>query len=169
MQILSINSVHFSCTVVSDSLPSHGLQYVRPLCPSPPCHHQLPEFTQTHVHRVGDAIQPFHPLPSPSSFAIPFSSCLQSYPASESFQVSQFFASGHQSIGDLAPESVLLMTIQKWFPLGLTGLISLLSKEHSRVFSNIIIQKHQFFGTQPSSQSNSLTSTHDHRKNHSLD
>ena len=94
--------------------------------PGFPAHHQLPELTQTHVHRVGDAIQPSHPLSSP------FSSCLQSFPASESFPRSQFFTSGGQSIG--ASASVLPMNIQDWFPLQWTGWISLQSKGLSRVF-----------------------------------
>ena len=86
--------------------------------PGLPVHHQLPEFTQTHVHRVGDAI---------SSSVIPFSSCLQSYPASGSFLMSQLFTSSGQSI--VASASVLPMNIQGWFPLGLTGLISLQSRD----------------------------------------
>jgi len=106
------------------------------------CHRQLSELTQTHVHRVGDAIQPSHPV------SIPFSSCLQSFPASGSFLMSQLFASGGQSIGVSASTSVLPMNIQDWFPLGLTGLISLKSKGLSRVFSNTTVQKNQFFGTQ---------------------
>ena len=85
--------------------------------------------------------------PNISSSVVPFS-CLQSFPASESFPVSQFFESGGQSIGASASASVLLMNIQDWFPLGLTGWISLLSKGLSRVFSNTTVQKHQFFGAQ---------------------
>ena len=81
---------------------------------------------------------------------LPFSSCLQPFPASRSFLMSQLFASGGQSIGASVPASVLPMNIQGWFPLGLTGLISLQSKRLSRVFSNITVQKHQFFNTQPS-------------------
>ena len=107
--------------------------------PGLPVHHQLLEFTQTHVHWVGGAIQPSHPLLS-------FSSCLQSFPASGSFQMSQFFASGGQSIRALA--SVLPMNIQNWFPLGWTGWISLQSKGLSRVFSNTTVKKHQFFSDQ---------------------
>ena len=103
-----------------------------------PVYHQPPESTQTHVHLIGDAIQPSHPL-------IPFSSRLQSFPASGSFPISQFFASGGQSIG--ASASVLPMNIQDWLPLGWTGWISLQSKGLSRVFSNTTVQKHQFFGT----------------------
>ena len=103
----------------------------------------LLEFAQTDVHWVGDAIQTSHPLS-------PFSSCLQYFPASGSFPMSQLFTSGGQSIGASALASVLPMNIQGWSPLGLTGLISLLSKGLSRVFSNTTVQKHQFFGAQPS-------------------
>ena len=112
-------------------------------CSTPefPVHHQLSELAQTHVHRVGDAIQPSHPV-------IPFSSCFQSFPASGSSPVSQFFASGGQSIEVSASKSVLPMNIQDWFPLGWTGWISLQSKGLSRVFSNTTVQKHQFFSTQ---------------------
>ena len=101
-------------------------------------HHELPELTQTHVHRVGDAIQPSHPLSSP------FSSSLQSFPASGSFLRSQFFSSGGLSIGVSVSALVLPMNIQGWFPLGWTGWVSLLSKGLSRVFSNTTVQKHQF-------------------------
>ena len=121
--------------------------FVTPMDCSLPVYHQLPEFTQTHVHRVGDAIHLSHPLS--------FSSRLQSFPASGSFQMSQFFASGGQIIGVSASGSVLPMNIQDLFPLGWTGWISLQSKGLSRVFSNTRVQKHQFFGTQLSSQSNS--------------
>ena len=110
--------------------------------PDLPVHHQLPELTWTHVHWVGDDIQPSHLLFSP------FYSCLQSFPASGSFQMSQFFASGGQSIGVSASASVLPMNIQDWLPLGWTGWISLQSKGFLRVFSNTTVQKHQFFGTQ---------------------
>ena len=109
--------------------------------PGLPVHHQLPELTQTHVHCVGDAIQPSHPV-------VPFSFCLQAFPASGSFQRSKLFTSGGQSIGVSASASVLPMNIQYWFPLGWTGWISSQSKGFSRVFSNTIFQKHQFFGTQ---------------------
>ena len=111
--------------------------------PGFPILHYLPEFAQTHVHWISDAIQPSHPL-SPA-----FSFCPQSFPASVSFPVSWLFASGDQSIRVFtsASASVLPMNIQDWFPLGLTGLIS---KRVKRVFSNTIVQKHQFFGTQPS-------------------
>ena len=93
--------------------------------------------------------------PNHLSLWVPFSSYLQSFPASESFQLSQFFASGGQSIGVSASASVLPMTIQDWFPLGWIGWISLQSKGLSRVFSNTTVQKHQFFGAQLSLQSNS--------------
>ena len=93
--------------------------------------------------------------PTISSSIISFSSCLQSFPVSESFPVNQFFTSDGPSIGVLASTSVLPMNIYHWFPLGLTGLISLQSKRLSRVFSNTTVQKHQFFSAQLSSQSNS--------------
>ena len=114
--------------------------------PGLPVHHQLPEFTQTHVHRFGDAIQPSHSLSSPSPPA------LNLFPASGSFPMSQLFTSGGQSIGVSALASVLPMNIQDWSPLGWTGWISLQSKGLSRVFSNTTVQKHQFFGTQLSLQ-----------------
>ena len=116
--------------------------------PGLPVHHQLLEITQNHVHWVSDAIQI-----SISSSVIPFSFCLQSFPTSGSFLMSQFFASGGRSLG--ASASILPTNIQGWFPLRLTGLISLLSKGLSRVFSNTTGQKHQFFSAQPSLWSNS--------------
>ena len=106
-----------------------------------PVHHCLLEFAQTHVHWFGDAIQPSH------SLAL-FSSCPQSFPASGSFPVSWLFTSGGQSIRASASASILSMNIQDWFPLGLTGLISLLSKGFWRVFASTTIQKHQFFSSQ---------------------
>ena len=108
--------------------------------PGFPVHHKLPELTQTHVHWVSDAIRPFS--------VIPFSSHLQSFPASGSFPLSQLFTWGSQSIGISASTSVLPMNILDWFPLGRTGWISLQSKGLSRVFSNTTVQKHQFFGAQ---------------------
>ena len=107
--------------------------------PDFPVHHQRQELAQTHVHQVSDAIHSSHPLsfPSPPAFSVP---------ASGFFPMSQFFASGGQSIGATALESVLPMNIQDWFPLGWTGWISLQSKGLSRVFSNTTVQKHQFFG-----------------------
>ena len=98
---------------------------------------------------------------------IPFSSCLQSFWASGSFQISQFFASGGQSIGVSASASVLPMNIQNRFPLGWTGWISLQSKGLSGLFSNTTVQKHQFFGIQLSLYSPTLTSIHDYWKNYS--
>ena len=115
----------------TNSLRSSGLQHVRIPCPS-----------QTHSCPLS---QWRHP--TISSSVIPFSR-LQSFPASGSFQISQFFTSGGQSIGVLASASVLPMNIQDWSPLGWTGWISLLSKGLSRVFSNTTVQKQQFFGTQ---------------------
>ena len=106
-------------------------------------HCQLQEFTQTHVHRVSDGIQPSHPshpLPSPSPPSF--------YPSSRSFQMSQFFTSGGQSIGVSASASVLPINTQDWFPLGWTGWISWHSVGLSRVFSNTTVQKHWFFSTQ---------------------
>ena len=111
-----------------------------------PIHHQLVEFTQTHVHWVGDTTEPS---------VIPFSSCLQSCPASGSFPMNQFFISGGYSIGASASASVLPMNIQDSLPLRWTGWLSMQFKGLSRVFSNITVQNHQFFGTQLSSQSNS--------------
>ena len=110
--------------------------------PGLPVHHQLPVFTQTRVHWVGDAIQPSHPL---SSLFLP---TFKSFTASGSFPMSQLFTSGGQSIGVSVSTSVPPMYIQDWFPLGWTGWISLQSKRLSRVFSNTIVQKHQFFSAQ---------------------
>ena len=113
-----------------------------------PVHHQLPEFTQTHAHRVGDAIQPSHPLWSPSPPAFNPSQ-------HRSFQVSRLFSSGGQRFGASPSTSVLPMNTQDWSPLKWTGWVSLQSRGLSRVFSNIIVQKHQFFSAQLSSQSSS--------------
>ena len=96
---------------------------------------------------------------SDRGFVVPFSFCLQSFPASGSFPMSQFFASGVRSIGVSVSASVLPMNIQDWFPLGWTGWISLQSKRLSRVFSNTTFKKHQFFGTQLSLYSNSQVHT----------
>ena len=114
--------------------------------------HCLLEFAQTHVHWVSDAMQP-------SASVIPFSFCLQSFPASGSFPIGWLFASGSQSIGVSASASVLPMSIQGWFPLGLAGLIYLLRKGPSRVFSNTTIWKHQFVHAQLSLWSNSHVHT----------
>ena len=147
-------SVHFSSSVLSDSLRPQDCN-----TPGFPIHHQLLELAQTHVHWVGDAIQPSHPLSSP------FSSCLQSFPESGSFPMSLLFTSGGQSIKASASASVPLVS---WFPLGLTGLITLLSKGLSRAFSSTAVWKHQFFGTQ-SSLRPTLTPIRDHRKSHSFE
>ena len=117
--------------------------------PAFPVHHQFREFTQTHVHWVSDAIQPSHPLSSPSPPAPNPSQ------ASESSPISQFFASGGQSTGVSALASFFPKKSQGWSPSEWIGCISLQFKGLSRVFSNTTVQKHQFFGTQPSSQSNS--------------
>ena len=117
----------FSGPVMSDSLRPHGLQ------PGLSVPHHLPELAQVHVHRISDAVQPSHPLPPPSVLALPFSSCPQSFPASCASPVSQLLASGAQSTEASASASVLPMNIQGWSPLGLTGLISLLSRGLSRV------------------------------------
>jgi len=113
--------------------------------------YHLPEFAQTHVHWVSDAIHP-----TISSSVVPFSSYLQSFPASESFPVSQFFVSGGQSIGASASASILPMNVQGSLPLGLTGLISLLSKGPWRSFSSTTVWKHQFFHTQNTEYSDSM-------------
>ena len=130
-------AVQFSQSVVSDSLRPHRLQHTRFLCPSPTpgaCLNSCPSSQWCH--------------PTVSSFVLPFSSCLRSFPASGAFPKNQFFASGSQSIGVAASASVLSMNIQDWSPLGWTGWISLVSKGLSRVFSNTTVQKHQFFGAQ---------------------
>ena len=140
-------SVQFSRSVMSDSLRPHGLQHARLPCPSP---------TPRVYPNSCPLSQWYHPTISTS--VVPFSSCLQSVPASGSFQMSQLFTIRWQSIGVSASASLLLINIQDWFPLGWTGWISLQSKGLSRVFSNTTVttvQKHQFFGTQLSSQSNS--------------
>ena len=116
--------------------------------PGLPVHHHLPEFTQTQVHQVRDVIQPSHPLSSPSPPA-------PSPSQHQSFLMSQLFTWGGQSTGASALASFLPKKSQGWSPSECTGWISLQSKGLSRVFSNITVQKHQFFGSQPSSQSNS--------------
>ena len=137
---LQFSSVAQSCPALCDPMD----------CSTPglPVHHQLPESTQTHVHQVGDAIQPSHPLSSPSP------------PAHNPSQHQGLFqwvnsAWGGQSIGVSASTSALPMNIQDWSPLGWTGWIALQSKGLSRVFSNTTVQKQQFFHAQLSSQSNS--------------
>ena len=131
--------VQFSYSVMSDSLRPHGLQHTRLPCPSPTpraCSNSCPWSQWCH--------------PTISSSVIPFSCCLQSFPASGSFQMSQVFASGGQSIEVSASASVLPVNIQDWSPSEWTGWISVQSKGLSRVFSNTTVQKHQFFSTQPS-------------------
>ena len=141
MHFCSVQSLH--CVRLFELIEPHELQHARPPCPSP-------------TPRV-------HPNPCPSSWwchpaisssVVPFSSCLQSFP-SGSFQMSQLFTSGGQSIGVSASASVLPMNTQGWSPLGWTGWISLQAKGLLRVFSNTTAQKHQFFGAQLSSQSSS--------------
>ena len=158
LQLQDINSsVQFSRSVMSNSLRPHESQHARPLCPS----------STPRVHSNScPSSQWCHP--TISSFVIPFSSCPQSLPASEFFPMSQLFAWGGQSIGVSASATVPPMNTQDWSPLDWTSWISLQSKGLSRVFSNTTVQKHQFFVTQFSSQSNS----HIHmwpQENHSLD
>ena len=143
-QVLAIlGSVQFSHSVVSDSLRLHESQHARPPCPAPtPGVHSDSRPLSWWCH------------PASSSSVVPFSSCPQSLPASESFPMSQLFTWGGQSTGVSALASVLPNT-QDQSPLQWTGWISLQSKRLSRVFSNTTVQKHQFFGTQLSSQSNS--------------
>ena len=157
IQLLSFTPFQFSHSVMSDSLWPHEPQHARPPCSS----------TTPGVY----------PNPCPLSWwchptisfsIVPFSSCFQSFPASGSFQMSQLFASGGQSIRVSASTSVLPMNTQDWSPLAWTGWISLQSKGLSRVFSNTTVQKHQFFSAS-FLYSPTLTSIHDHWKNHSLD
>ena len=131
-------------------------------CSTPgfPVHHQLLKLAQIHIHWVGDAIQPSYPLSS--LFLLP-----SIFPSIRIFSMSQFFASGGQSIGASASAPVLPMNIQDLFPLRLTGWTSLQSKGLSRVFSNTIVQKHQFL-VFSSLYGPTLTSIHDYWKNHSV-
>ena len=141
MRFTLFSSGQFSHSFVSDSLQPHELQHARPPCPSP---------TPGIYPNSCPLSQRCHP--TISSSAVLFSSCPQSFPASGSFQMSQLFASGGQSIGVWASTSVLPMNTQDPSPLGWTGWISLQSKGLSRVFSNTTVQKHQFFGTQLTTQ-----------------
>ena len=149
----SINSVQFSRSVMSKSLWPHGLQHTKPPCPSP----------TPGVYSNSCPLSQWC-YPTISSSVVPFSSHLPSSPASGSFQMSQFFPSGGQSIGVSASASVLLMNIQDWSPLGWTCWISLLSKGLSRVFSNTTVKS-----TNSSAlsflYSPTLTSIHDYWKN----
>ena len=142
---------------MSDFLRPHELQHTRPPCPS----------------STPGAYSNSYPLnrwchPTISSPVVPFFSCFQSFPASGSVQISQFFESGGQSTGVSAPGSVLPKNIQDWFTLGWTAWISLLSKGLSRVFSNTTVQKHQFFSAQLSLRSSSHTHTWPLEKPHQL-
>ena len=128
--------VQFSGSVMSNSLQPHGLQHTRPPCPSP----------TPRVYSNSCPLNRWCHAPS----VVPFSSCLQSFPASVYFQMSQLFTSGGKSIGISASTSILPMNIQVWFPLKWTDWISLQSKGLSRVFSNTTVQKHQFLSTQVS-------------------
>ena len=138
----------FSHSVLSNSLQPHGLQHSRLFCPLPTpgtYSNSCPSSRWCH--------------PTISSFAVPFSSCLQSFPASRSFPMSQFFASSGQSIGVSSSASVLPMNIQDWFPLGWTVWISFQPRGLSGVFSNTTVQKHQFFSSHLSLESNSHIQT----------
>ena len=138
---VQFSSVAQSCLTLCDPLDCS--------MPGLPVHHQLLEFTQTHLHWVDDAIQPSHPLlsPSPPTFSLSQHQGL--------FKWVSFFASGGQSIGISDLASVLPMNTQDWSPLGWSGWISLQSKGLSRVFSNTTVQKQQFFGSQHSLWSSS--------------
>ena len=147
-KMLNIRSDQICHSVMSDSLRPHESQHARPPCPSstPGVHSDsCPSSQQCH--------------PAISSSVVPFSSCPQSLPASESFPMSQLFAWGGQSTGVSALASFLPKKSQGWSPSKWTGWISLQSKGLSRVFSNTTVQRHQFFRAQPSSQSNSLIHT----------
>ena len=138
----------FNCSVVSNFLRPHGLQHAKLPYPSPApsaCSNSYPLSQRCHLTIL--------------SSLIPFSFCLQYFPASGSFLMNRLFTSGGQSIGASPSASVLLMNIQGWFPLELTGFISLQPKGLSKVFSNTTVQKHQFFGAQPSLWSNSHITT----------
>ena len=152
-----LSSVQFSRSVVSNSLKPHELQHARPPCPSP----------TPRVHPNSCPLSRWcHP--KISSSVIPFSSCPQSFPASGSFQMSQLFTSGGQSIAVSASTSVLPMNTQDWSPLGWASWISMQSKGLSGVFSNTIVQKYQFLGAQLFLEPNS----HIHTwllENHSFD
>ena len=155
--IVQFSSVQFSCSVVSNSLQPHESQHARPPCPSP-------------TPRVHSDSRPssWWCLQANSSSVVPFSSCPQSLPASESFPMSQLFASGGQSIEISTSASVLPVNIQDWFPLGWTGWISLQAKGLSRVFSNTTVQSINFLV--PSLLNTPiLPCLHDYWKNHSFD
>ena len=156
-KVNQFSSVQFSHSVMPDSLRPHESQHTRPPCPSPtPRVHSDSRPSSQWCH------------PAISSSVVPFSSRPKSIPASESFPMSQLFAWGGQSTGVSALASFLPKKSQGWSPSEWTGWISLQSKGLSRVFSNTTVQKHQYFDTQPSLHP-TLTSIHDHWKNHSLD
>ena len=140
MVSVQLSSVTQSCPALCDPMDCS--------MPGFPVHYQLPEPTKTYVHWFSDVIQPSHPLssPSPATFNLSQHQGL--------LKISQCFASGGQSIGISASASVLPMNIQDWFPLRLSGLISLQFKGLSRVFSNTTVQKYQFFSAQHSLRSN---------------
>ena len=152
--------IHISqfCSVTQSSL---SLQFMVCSRPGFPVHHQLPEPAQTHVHRVSDAMQPSHPLSSPSPLI---------FNLSWHKSLSQCISSSHQvaKVSQLQLHHVLPMNIEDWYPLRWSGVIFLQSKGLSRVFFNTTAQKHQFFGTQLF-HGPTLTSIHDYWKNHSLD
>ena len=153
-------TVQFSHSVVSNSLRPQGLQHTRLSCPSPTpkaCSNSCPSNKWCH--------------PTISSSVIPFSSCLQSFPPSGTFPMSQFFTSGHQSIGVSTSASVLPMNIQDWFPLGFTGWISLQSKGPRDSEESSLTLPNKSINSSALSflYSPSLTPIHDHWKNHSLD
>ena len=152
---LIFSSLQFSHSLVSDSLRLHVPKHARPPCPL-----LTPRLIQTHVHWVGDAIQPSHPLSSPSPPALNLS---------QHQGLFQWVSSSHQvaSVRASASALVLPMNTQVWFPLGWTGWISLQYRGFSRAFSNTTVQKHPFFYVKLYSPA--LTSIHDHWKNHSLD
>ena len=144
MNLLHKIWMYFPICISSVQLLSHVWLCDPMNCSTPglPVHHQLPEFTQTHVHPLTSVMPSNHLIPSAACFSF----CLQSFLASGSFPMNQLFTSGGQSIG--ASASALPVNIQGWFPLGLTGLISLQSKGLSRVFSSTRIWSHQFFSAQ---------------------
>ena len=156
--IMIFNSVQFSHSVMSDSLQPHGLQHTRLPCPSPTpraCSNSCPSSRWCH--------------PTISSSVVPFSSHLQSFPASGYFPMSQFFTSGSQSIGVSVSASVLPKNIQDWFPLGWTDLISLQSKWLSKESSPTPQFKSINSSVLSLLHSPTLTSIHDYWKNHSFD
>ena len=157
-QTFLFSAVQFSHSIMSDCLQPHESQHARPSCPSPTPRiysNSCPSSRWCH--------------PTILSSVVPFSSCLQSFPASGSFSVSEFFAPGGQRIGVSASASVLPMNTQDWSPLGWTGWISLQCKGLSRVLLNTTVQNSINSSVLRFLYSPTLTSIHDHWKNHSLD